>query len=120
MMSLFPLVIDDTSASHFGWSLGIASGTVFNILLIVLIALAPALEDTAPPALVRRRRFRQGIAGLIVGLGLIDFCGALRVERPWRLSYVQALAEAGAITIFVVIAICMFTAANQIGTRGVR
>jgi hypothetical protein len=115
----FP-INDPGGASQFGWVVGLASGLIIDVLIIALVAMAPSLAAGAEQAARQRRRRRTPILWTIPVIGFLVFVGGMALGRALCVFYAQAVAEAAAATVFVIVALSMFTAANQVASRGVR
>jgi hypothetical protein len=120
MFSINLPVHDAAGASQLGWVVGLAAGLIIDLLIVLLIAIAPSLAAGAEETAAGRRRQRIPILWIIPVIAILAFIGGVAVGRPLCVFYVQSMAEAAAATLFVTIALSMFTAANQVAARGVR
>jgi hypothetical protein len=106
-------------AAHFGWLLGVISGGIADIVIVVLIASAPKLGTRRPQAaaLMKMTRFTlQRSLWLLTLIWVLGGCYSL----AFLSCYAPMVAFGCAATTGVVILLILYTAANQIGARSVR
>jgi hypothetical protein len=108
------------AAAQFGWLLGVVTGTVADIVIVILIATAPRLGTGRPRGPDRWQGLRSKLQHSIWLLGLVWILGGIYAGRAFVSCYAATLAIASALTIGIVLLPAMVTAANQIGARSVR
>ena len=107
------------AANQFGWLMGLGSGLLADIVIVVLVAAAPALGPGRTKACDRWSGLRFGLRGSLGALLLI-WCGGGYFARPFLVCYADDLAYATAAMFGPVLLLAMVTAANQIGRRSVQ
>jgi hypothetical protein len=106
-------------AARFGWSLGVVSGSIADIVIVMLIASAPKLGTRRPPAAALMKRTRRIMQHSLWLLVFVWVWGAY-YSLAFLSCYAPMLAFGCAAATAVVLLSVLFTAANQIGARSVR
>jgi hypothetical protein len=107
------------AAAQFGWFVGLWTGAIADIVIVVLIASAPKLGSRRPDPGVLRKKTRTALRHSLWVLGVVWLIGAYHAFA-FLACYTTMLAFGGALTIAVLFLLAMLTAANQIGARSVR
>ena len=107
------------TAAQFGWFVGVWTGAIADIVIVVLIASAPKLGSRRPDTRALLTKTRAALRHSLWALGLVWLIGACR-SFAFLACYTTMLAFGGALTVAVLVLLAMLTAANQIGARSVR
>jgi hypothetical protein len=107
------------AAAQFGWFVGVWTGAIADVVIIVLIASAPKLGSRRPGAGELWNKTRTTLRHSLWTLGLV-WLGAGYRAFAFVTCYTTALAFGCALTTAIVLLLAMLTAANQIGARSVR
>lgn len=107
------------TAAQFGWFVGVWTGAIADIVIVVLIASAPKLGSRRPAARLLRNKTRAALRHSLWALAAVWLIGAYHAFA-YLPCYTTTLAFGGALTVAILILLAMLTAANQIGARSVR
>jgi len=107
------------AAARFGWFVGILTGGIADIVIIVIIASAPKLGARRPPAAALWNKTRTALRHSLWVLGLVWLWGGYHAFA-FVTYYTTTLGFGCALTTAIVLLLAMLTAANQIGARSVR
>jgi hypothetical protein len=108
------------AANLFGWFLGSGTGLLADIVLLVLVAISPALGPGRLPTPDRWDTLRWSLKYSLLLLLPIWCVGGAYAGPDFLVCYLGSLAAAAAAMIGVVLLLAMLSAANQIGRRSVR
>jgi hypothetical protein len=107
------------TAAQFGWFVGVWTGAIADIVIVVLIASAPKLGSRRPEPGALRKKTRTVLRRSLWTLGAVWLVGGARA-LAFLACYTTMLAFGCALTVAVLLLLAMLTAANQIGARSVR
>jgi hypothetical protein len=108
------------AAAQFGWFVGVLTGALADIVIVILIASAPKLGTNRPSGPSPWRKARTRIRNWPLWLvGVVWILGGCH-SRTFVTCYTASLAFGCALTVAVVVLLALLTAANQIGARSVR
>jgi hypothetical protein len=114
--------MDCSAANHFGWLVGIASGTCAMTIIIILIASAPAYRADVPMVISEKARSRT--QWVLLGVQFLLFCAwaacGYLVGMANLGCYASTLSLGAVAVIAPVMLLLIFTAANWIGRAGAR
>jgi len=108
------------AAAQFGWFLGALTGTLADIIVVILIATAPTLGSERLPGPPPWQTLRTSLQHSLWLLAIAWMLGGIYAGRQFISCYSATLTIAAALTIGIVLLLVMLTAANQIAARGVQ